>query len=248
MNPSEVVVAGYFVARPSARYEGLSDPDLVPTLLLSASDCFGRLLPQSWCYGWTSDPLSAATYEAAAEWGIAAERVPRVIELIGSADSQHAYPFCTCRTLDAARGLFEVMGSRADDLCIIGVALPRRDVAAFCEAARPPPQQPGFSPVSTGPWREILAEGRSPAEGGEVLGFEPVEYYPGTSNLGCSWMCGHMVRSVCDALGVRTNRHGLLEDVEDASRAAAHISALAAEGKAEPGPWFPWQIVRYATG
>ena len=245
MNESYVLSAGYFVTRPRERYEGLSDPDLVPPRLFSASDCFGWLMPASWCYGWTADPLSSDTYEAAAEWSIPPERVPRLIELVGSS-STALYPFAVCRTLGAARRLLEAMGSSATDLCLIGIALPRRVVDAFHEASAPPPQEPGCSPFARNAFSTLLMAGTPPADGGDVLGFEPVEYYPGTSSLGCSWVCGHLTREVCDALSIRTNRHGLLDDIEDACRASAHVSALAAEGKAEPGPWFPWQIVRYA--
>lgn len=245
MSESDVLIAGYFVTRPSERYEGLSDPDLVPPRLLSASGCLGHLLPDPWCYGWTADPLAPATFEAAADWGIPPERVPLLIELVGSSQSA-SFPFASCRTLDAARRLLEVMGSSATDLCLIGIALPRRCVEAFHEASEPPPQEPGYAPMGRNSFSTILMEGQPPADGGEVLGYEPVEYYPGTGNLGCSWICSHLPREVCDALGIRTNGNGLLSDVDDACRAAAHISALAGEGQAEPGPWFPWQLIRYA--
>lgn len=246
MTALDVVVAAYQVARPVPRFPDYPDPELVPEHVLSAGACCGAQLPDSWCYGWSADPLSDRTYEEAATWGIPAERVPGLIALVGGG-AQGSYPFCACRTLDAAHALRAAMGAAAPDVCVIGIGLPRRFVAAFREAAMPAPQQPGFAPNGPNSMSEILREGRPPALGGEVLGFEPIQYVPRTCTLGASWACCLGVGTVCGALGLRTNAHGLLDAVEDACRAAAELDRIGDRGEAEPGPWFPWQIVRYET-
>lgn len=246
MNPPDVVLAAYQVARSKPRFPDYPDPEFVPERVLSAGACCGAQLPASWCYGWSADPLSARTYEAAATWGIHPERVPDLIALVGGG-AEGPYPFCACRTLRAARRLRQAMGSTARDACVIGIGLPRRAVPAFREAATPAPPQPGFAPNGPNSMSEILRDDRAPEPGGEVLGFELIQYTPGTCALGASWVCCVAVGTVCRALGLRTNRHGMLDGADDACLAAAELDRIAELGGAEPGPWFPWQIVRYTS-
>jgi hypothetical protein len=77
-------------------------------------------------------------------------------------------------------------------------------------------------------------------DGGDPLGFDTVLY---GYNLECSWLCTATERAVFETLGIRPNAHGLIERLDDAMRIHAWLDAHPEEG--EPGPYYPWAVVRY---
>lgn len=84
------------------------------------------------------------------------------------------------------------------------------------------------SEAAAGTLLERLAR-REPAADGEPLGFELVGYECG---LWHTWTCiGGLVREVYDATGVRPGEWGLVQDEQDARRAAAWLTE---SGAGEP--------------
>lgn len=77
------------------------------------------------------------------------------------------------------------------------------------------------------------------APAGEILGYEVL----GGEQFGYhSWLCYHYEEIGFEKFGMRPNRYGLIERLEDAKKIADHVDA---EGTAN-GPWYPWLIVRYS--
>ena len=50
----KVVSAGYFITRLSPRREYLS-PELIPSQIISASDCLVPVIPQGWTFDWVPE-------------------------------------------------------------------------------------------------------------------------------------------------------------------------------------------------
>jgi hypothetical protein len=102
----------------------------------------------------------------------------------------------------------------------------------------PRPEDTGFvDPFN--PIVDVVKRDQPLAAGGTVLGFEPLVANGG---LACSWLCNGLARDAAEKLGVQTNPHGLIENLEDAARVVTYIRK---DGHAEPGLWLPWLLVPY---
>lgn len=238
MNPSDYVVAGYFLALPEQRHEGFNDPDLIPPEVFSAS-CHATTLPSDawieWC-GASEEERRAA----AVDRGVAIERIPAIVRWTTDHFDGDVRFANLCATRDAVARLRAVVGPADPRLAEIGLALPQSELERFLRVASPA-QRPGFAPVGRSGAATGVAEGVPPAAGGVVLGHEPITCEGG--GLSCSWLCTASEKGVHEALGIRTNANGLIESVDDAVRACAWIDEDISRG--EPGPWFPWLLIRY---
>lgn len=240
MNLSDYVAAGYFLTLPTQRLEGFNDPDLIPPELVSASNHAARL-PDDWCVSWVtqSDQVRA---EDAAKLGIAPERVPAIVrwttERLGS---EVLFPYL-CATREVLGRLRAVVGSCDSRLVEVGMALPRGEVEAYLRLTTPLPTSPGYAPRGTPGETVGISRGIPPAAGGVFLGHEPLTSV--VASPSCSWLCNAAEIDVRDALGIRTNAMGLIESAEDARRACDWMNDENAF-HGEPGPWFPWLLIRY---
>ena len=242
MDLADHVVAGYFLALPTKRHEGFNDPSLIPPEVFTASGCMGSPIPDEWC-----DPHDVPAWpagmreEAAAEKGIAAERVAAILEWTGAHLGRDLFHHL-CATREVVTDLRRVIGPADPGLAEIGIALPRALAPRLLGEAPTPP--PAGSRVARA-WYPALpagiARGEPPAPGGVALGYEPIT---GADEPGCTWLCGACEKGVHDALGIRTNVHGLIDSVDDAIRACAWIDEDTSRG--EPGPGFPWLLIRYS--
>jgi hypothetical protein len=240
------VVAGYFLARPAARIDEQNDASLVPARIVSASPCLaGPFLPEAWCLSWAvgTDETRA---EAAEEVGIPADRVPEIVEWFTAqvASSRAFFPGLLA-TVEQARELRGLARSRRSDLAVLAMALPRVEVPRLLAASAPPVSPPGFAPTARPGVAEAVERGQALAPGGVALGHEPLTSCPGWCPPSCSWLCTGSERGVADALGIRPNELGLLSSAEDAIRVCRWLDEDVSPARAEPGPWFPWLLVRY---
>jgi hypothetical protein len=128
------------------------------------------------------------------------------------------------------------------DVKVLELALHNSLTERFCNEAEPPHQQPGFAPIGRQGVHEAILKGRSPADGGRVLGFEPVVF---DHSLSCSWLCNSLDTTVAEHLGIRPNSCGMIDQFDDACRCVEYISRD--EVGAEPGLWLPWLIIEHPT-
>jgi hypothetical protein len=227
------IAAGFFVTRSGDRDRARS-PDLLPATLTSLSPCIARSYQVSWAWDVEKDGNEAVKF------GIAEPRLPELQEW----ERSHGISFPNVfHSLDDARAFVGAFLPDAADVFILGAALPADLVDDFLSDE----VQITYD-ATTGTEKEacfgvnlILSERKPLAPGGTPLGFEMVLY---GYNLECSWLCTGTERAVADALGVRPNAHGLIEDAADARR--VHDWMAQHPEESEPGPYYPWLLVRYA--
>jgi hypothetical protein len=87
----------------------------------------------------------------------------------------------------------------------------------------------------------MLLLDRPMAQGGRVLGFEPLNY---NITLGCSWLCNGLESDIARELDIHPNPSGLIEGFTAAQSCLAYITREDVE--ADPGLWLPWLIVDHS--
>ena len=234
MADAPCVAAGFFVTKAVARGDDRS-PDLLPPTLVSLSPCIAPSYQLYW--GWEAEKHRA---EAVA-FGLAEDRLSE-LEPWGRGHAI-SYPNVFHSLADARALVAEFLPTR-EDVFILGAALP----AALREEFLVVNRQSVYDAVAETSREalfgvnQVLTAAAALPEGGERLGFEIVLY---DYNLACSWLCTRTERAVFEALGIALNAHGLVETYDDALRAHAWLGDHPEEG--EPGPYYPWLLVRYSA-
>ncbi len=233
---SDFISAGFLVTREVERPSCMS-ARLLPARIVSASDCIAPFAPDTWCIEWTNDTqerrvgsagafgLDSQTLEELTAW--ATERFDRTIR----------WPN-VITDLDTAGELVGRFFGSLPEVRALELCLHRSMTQSLCQEAEPPPQEPGFAPNGRQGVHEVILQGRPPAHGGNVLGFEPLVF---DCSLSHSWLCNGLETQVEQALGIIPNRYGLLGSSEEAIRCVEYISRD--DVGAEPGLWLPWLLV-----
>jgi hypothetical protein len=221
---SDLAAGGYFIARPYAREESMSD--LLPSIVVSASPCIADIGPSL-----TWDERTTKDEEEAAGLGIATEQLDTVARWLANAyeSGRVRWP----NVLDApevARAFVTHFDLRTNDLVLLGIALPEHHVGEFLD------EQEEWLGV-----RQLLEERKplasSPAE---VLGYEVLGHDFSTFH---SWLCNRLERDAAAELRITPDERGFLNTLEEAER----VARWANEDKGtEPVLWQPWLVVRYA--
>jgi len=83
-------------------------------------------------------------------------------------------------------------------------------------------------------------QGKAPAPGGQVLGYEILGYC-----LGCfhSWLCNNLVPELCMKFETRLNTMGFIDDAGTARRVAEYCDIV----QSEPAKWLPWLLQVYSA-
>jgi hypothetical protein len=226
------IAAGFFVTEAGPRHD-LRSPDLLPSRLVSLSPCIAR----SYQVYWAWDP--AKHREDALAFGIAESRLADLLAWERGHGISYPNVF---HTLDDARSFAGDLLPARDEVMVLGAGLPASLVDAFLRDHEQEILDGQTGTKRKGSWGvpHVGSLGRPLPDGGEPLGFDTVLY---GHNLECSWLCTGTERTIFEALGLRPNAHGLIERFDDAMRAHAWLEAHPDEG--EPGPYYPWAIVRY---
>jgi hypothetical protein len=240
---SDHVVAGYYLARPGPRQEAMTDAAERPPSVASASSCLGLFAPDTWCLEWASGETEASRGEQATALGIDPGRVPALVRWFTErVDRDGAFFPNLLATLEHAREFRELARPEREDVRTYALALPRSEVDRFLADSTPDPSPPGFAPIAEPGAATGIRRGRAPQASGVPLGYEPL-----TSDVGCgpscSWACTASQAGVREELGITANAHGLIDSAADAIRVCRWFDE--GQGRAEPGPWFPWLLVRY---
>lgn len=237
---TDEIAAGYLLVHPAPR-PAWTEATLLPPEIVSASPCFCPQFPGPAAIDWVREDDAKRT-AALAKLGLAEERHDEArrwaTEHFGTTFGWPSTFYTLSDALEARRRFF----GEASPLHVIGLGLPRAHLAAFLEAATPPPPKPGFAPTGPSGVLETVQRGEALATGGVRLGYELLALDHGL--LDHSWLCNGLEVHCAEALGIRPNAHGFIERLEDAERCAKDV--VRDEVGAEPGLWLPWRVVEYA--
>ena len=233
--------AGFLVTRRLPR-PAYSAPDLLPTLIVSASSDIATFVPDVWAIAWCGVDLEDRRAKAAL-LGIPPERVEGLVAAVTArvADAErYGWPNIAL-TLDSAWQVARLAAPEGG-LTVLEIGLAREHLPAFLEASTPPPAPTGSAPFGEAGVRTAVRRELPVLATGRPLGFEPICF---DGSLGCSWLCNGLEVTVARELGIRPNAHGLLSDPEEARRAVAYISRD--DVGAEPGLWLPWLLLEHSS-
>ena len=232
------IAAGFLLIKPCPRPDW-SSATLLPPEIISASDCFCPQFPDTYALEWSSRSeeeraegfdsvgLPPDLRPAAAKW--ATENFEKSFGWPGV--------FYSLEEAQAARKTFFPEES---GLLLIGLGLPGEFVPEFLEDAAPPPPKEGYAPMGASGSYQLVKK-LQPLPEGQLLGFELLNVEFGSPSH--SWLCNHLEVHFSEALGIKPNRWGMIEDLEVAIRCCDEINDR--KVGAEPGLWLPWGIVRY---
>lgn len=222
---------GYLLAKAQERWDYLS-PDLIPDTLVSASRCIVWHVPDAWALEWASYEEEERRAEALG-FGIVPEALPEVMEWTTARfdEGDIRWPG-VFRTVPAATQFADSFLPLQEDTSLIGMGLAEDLVEEFLSG-----EAPGGTSSGSG---ELVRQHEGLQEDGEVLGYEVLDSEFGSFH---SWLCNGLERDVSEALGIRPNDNGFIENAEEARSCAEY--AAREEVEAEPVDWLPWLIVRY---
>jgi hypothetical protein len=237
---------GYLIVRIAERAAWMA-ADVLPEHLFSASACICPRVPGIWAVRWVSMP-NEERFGSAEAFGIGRERLAGIVDWVtaGLQSGKLGWPGMFL-SLSTARAFAHEWLESTDGLALLGIGMQAQFVATFLREGAPGGAaarawgQDVASPGTPAVYAAVR-KGRSPARGGQALGFELLGY-DGMEGFH-SWLCNGLDRSVYAQLGIRPNEVGLLNTADEARRALQSIST-AGVGK-EPGVWLPWLIIRYA--
>lgn len=240
----DCVSGGYrIILRCRAGQEGPASPLLPPTYF-SLSSCLCPTFPDGWlwnhagnAYG-PGDPVERmqgyeARVKAAARFGLQPGDLPQAYAWAARAIGREFGVPEVFYTLSFALHATEWIDLPTEDWGVFGCGLHRSLASEFAEKAEAGQRGMGAA--------ECVKRSEPVAEGGSVMGFELVNLENG--QLGDSWLCNGLHEAFAEHHGIRPNLHGLLDTHAEAAFCSQKINA--GEIAAEPGPWFPWLIVRY---
>ncbi len=208
----------------------------LPERIVSESNCLKTDLTDVWLDAWREreGDMETVYREAHDHFGMDRDGVDKLCLWYQTKPEVDMHAF---RTASAAEEVVRDLLPRRSDVVIVGVGLPRKYVdELLADDTGPVDGAPaGISELVL----DALRRDQPLAGGGTALGFEPIVVNGG---LSCSWLCNGIDRDADDKLGIKTNKSGLIERLEDADRVVQYIRE---DGHAEPGLWLPWLLVRY---
>jgi len=236
---SDYLSGGYYIAKYIER-PSYFPKDLLPERIFSISKCISSFIPGTWAINWTVDEESERL-ERARYFGLSAEELKEITQWATDNFEVEFGAWCAFYSLYSAYNLRDRFLTGQNDLVIFGIGIHKSYFEVFTDAAKPPPQQPGYAPEGKTGVYTCVSKGKNIEPGGDVLGFELVNLEHGL--IGCSWLCNGLERVFHDRLGIAPNKEGFIDTFESASECVDLISR--GDINAEPGLWLPWLVVRY---
>lgn len=234
----DTLSAGFLLVKPVER-PAYMDKELLPRRIVSACDCICPCFPGIYAIAWSAESAErrAAAFD---QIGVPAAERDAVQRWATESFEEHFGWPGVFFTLDAAREARSRIFSRGD-VDILGLGLPAFYRDAFVVGATPRPSKPGFAPVGKSGCLKTIEAGNPVPSTGIVLGFELLSTIMG--QVDHSWLCNGLERHFANKLGIRPNEQGFITSLIDAGRCCEAIER--GDVGAEPGPWFPWLVVRY---
>jgi hypothetical protein len=226
---SDYVSGGYYVLKAIPRPSDLPS-SVLPDTLLTMSTCFTRVVCDIVQLQWDNyDDVREAIADEAREFGIPEAQIP---ELVSWAKEQRNTNYLVYSEVEPALELRQrFITNRATH--VIGIGLHTSLLASF-ESQLDKDMNRGTGLL------ELVNEKRAPADGGHVLGFEPLGFEATKFH---SWLCHYAPDEAHARFGIRPNHLGLI----DGLNAARQVNEYLLETGAEQAIWEPWLILDYAS-
>jgi hypothetical protein len=227
------VFGGYFLTKAVERPQYVSA--LLPTQVLSLSDCICDFTPDVWAIRWAQVSAEERTARAS-KIGIDVAALSSVIDwTTQQLDSgRFGWP-CVFLTLNDAVTFAERFLRREAGFRLLGIGLPSSIVDHFLAE-----EAPGPSIGTPGVYKAVSSRLDLETHG-SVLGWEVLCYDYGGFH---SWLCNGLENAVAERFGVRTNEVGFIAAEADASVAAEYCGQE--DVGAEPGFWAHWLVMEYS--
>jgi hypothetical protein len=241
VSTSRYVAGGYFLSCPREPADPAARLARAVTLGEDHSPrCF---YPDSEFLHWTSQ-APGALEELAATFHLDADGLAAACDWADEHFNLDFGAWTVIHELETARTLASGFLSGCPSLELWGIGLEDSLAERFVEQTRPPPAKPGFSPIGAGGVHRMVAQRLPLDEAGEELGHEVLCCLHGTSMQSLQSL--HLDETALLAeVGVRPNRHGLIDELADAARVAAAAPLPPAPPGRSPASWLPWLLVRY---
>jgi hypothetical protein len=231
----DCVAYGYSILVPRPRPDWARKE--LPERIISQSNCLKTDLTDVWLDAWREreGDMESVYRDAHDHFGLDREAVNKLCLWYQTKPEVEMHAFTT---VSAAREAVRELLPRPSNVEIVGVGLPRAYVSEVLTGDTSGPVDDAYAGISQ-LVLDALQRDQPLAPDGTALGFEPIVLNRG---LSCSWLCNGIDRDADDKLGIKTNGFGLIERLEDADRVVRYIRE---DGRAEPGLWLPWLLVRY---
>lgn len=233
---NDYISGGYFITKLTKRPEYMS-PQLLPDLIVSASDCIVDIFPNFWAISWAGGITNEERKQQANKFGLPTKSLEELINWTTEclAKDELAYPTMFIN-FDDAKTFIKNFGTSIPNTVLLGIGLHKSLVSKFLADAKPPAE--GIMPAVYYSINKQLKL----AQGGRSIGFEVLGYDEYGSNH--SWLCNDLQSDANEQFGIRPGKLGLLDTLAEATKVAEHASRE--EVGAEPGVWLPWLVVQYS--
>lgn len=242
MDLSEYVSAGYYLSR----YAGFHDCTGIELrrVTMACEHSQRKFFPGTWALSWCNDDDETRIAEAA-HFGIGQEQLPGVIAWADDAFDRAFGAWNVFFRLEDAREAANRFLQQASDVELWGLGLHRSFLTEFTRTSAPPPSSPGYAPTGACGMHIAACRISNPLEaGGMRLGHEVLIGQDGQGFN--SPESRHLDEcAMVEAVGIKTNEHGLIDRFEDAMACCKHLDSHAAETQHQITGWRPWLIVRY---
>ena len=242
MNVRDYVSSGYFLSR----YTGAKDCTGIEMRreTLATDHSQREFFPNTWALSWCHTSRTEQVQKAAV-FGITEQEIDSVIAWADRSFETDFGAWNVFFGLEEARAAARSMLGRAAELELWGAGLHRDLLSAYCDASKPPAQQPGYAPTgASGVHDAACTRSALLAEGGVVLGHELL-----IDDQGCAFNSPESLhieeRDHFHVLGVAPNALGLIDSFDEALACARYLDSHAAATPHKITGWRPWLIVRY---
>jgi hypothetical protein len=221
------VSGGYYIVKAIPRPSDLSE--ILPENLLTLSNCFTTVMRELIQLQWDNyADVQEAIVEEATDFGIEQSQIPDLVSWVKAQHNTHYHVFTQVESPLELRERF----IRDLSAHVIGIGLHESLLDSFRMQVTKDINN-GLGLV------ELIDEKRPVAEGGKPLGFEPLGFEATKFH---SWLCHYAPNEIHKKFGIRPNRLGLIDQLEDACQVNDYLLRTGAE----PAIWEPWLLVGYA--
>lgn len=226
---------GYYVTSRVAR-EDYMDKELVPSLLLSASDCICSWQPEI-NYFWGQPKPSKKKHLK--ELNISEAEFKAIDQWITEKYTSGNYDFPSLFTsLEVAEEFRVTFLNHLPQMTIIEIGLPEPFVEEFLED-----QESDSNPEDERYGIENLLLNRVPVNiRGKLLGYEVLGFDSGTFH---SYLCNGLEKNYHKHFGFQLNAAGFLDSLEQAEKFCHYTNDD--DLGAEPVLWLPWAVFEYTN-
>ena len=233
----EFIVGGYYLIQATESKKWMNE-EFFPPLIWSASHHICEIYPDSWILPWVSDDNSAKERERNQEILKLDDDAFHALQLeFNDLFNQDEFGFPNVFLSPAVARNFHVRYLKhLSNIKLLSIALADECWEEFIQET-----EPGENMGEHGIRTELHAR-RSIEPETTFMGFEVLSYNYGQF---CSYICNSLQDDYSKKFGISLNKDGLIEDYNDARKAAEYT--MSDEAKAEPYLWFPWLISEYPT-